>query len=173
MATGESEREIPGRAVRDERMPGEVRAFLALMRAHERLCGDLSCTLRSSGLSLPQYNVLRILRGAGPEGLPCRVISQRMVTRVPDITRLVDRLEEAGLARRERSKTDRRVVRVALTGKGAEVLAALDEPVLETHRRQFAGLAAEEVERLAELLERLLAGDEVPPCEAPPTCEDE
>lgn len=171
MAAREPLRESSCDGVGAEPAPLEVRACLSLMRAHERLAGDLACTLRAEGLSLPQYNVLRILRGAGAEGLPCRAISERMVTRVPDITRLVDRLEEAGLARRERSKSDRRVVRVALTPKGAEVLARLDEPVLETHRRQFAGLSPDEIETLTELLERLLAGDAVPPCEPPPTCE--
>jgi DNA-binding MarR family transcriptional regulator len=135
--------------------PPEVEAYLSLLRAYEAAQEQVIAILKGSALSGPTYNVLRILRGARPEGLRCGTISERMVTRVPDVTRLVDRLEGLGLVRRERAEGDRRVVEVSITKRGLEVLAGLDEPLLAAHRRQFGGLGRAEITQLRRLLEKL------------------
>lgn len=132
-------------------------AYLAVMRAHERLASGAATLFKAHGLTQPQFNVLRILRGAPPEGLPCQAIGQRLVTRVPDVTRLLDRMEDAGLVTRERSRDDRRVVLARLTPDGRRRVDALDEPVLELHAAQAEGLKAAELETLEALLDRLAA----------------
>src|SRR5580692_1239802 len=106
----------------------EETAFLDLMRTTDILSRGLVKVLKSEGLSSTQYNVLRILRGA-PEGLPCGEISNRMVTRDSDITRLLDRLEKRSLVSRCRETKDRRTVWARITPEGLELLARLDEPV--------------------------------------------
>ncbi|MHC4224994.1 MAG: MarR family winged helix-turn-helix transcriptional regulator [Planctomycetota bacterium] len=125
------------------------------MRAHEAAQEQVIPILKRVGLSGPTYNVLRILRGARPKGLRCGTISERMVTRVPDVTRLVDRLEGLGFVRRERAEGDRRVVEVSITKRGLEVLAELDEPLVDAHRRQFGSLARAEIAQLRRLLDKL------------------
>jgi DNA-binding MarR family transcriptional regulator len=96
--------------------------------------------------------VLRILRGA-PEGLTCGEIGERMITRDPDITRLLDRLEKRKLIARSRESEDRRVVVARITRGGLDVLARLDGPVREVHRAQLGHLGRERLRALAELLE--------------------
>ncbi|MGD8396435.1 MAG: MarR family transcriptional regulator [Candidatus Eiseniibacteriota bacterium] len=130
-------------------------AFLALRRAHDAVMGPVGALLREHGISEPQYNVLRILRGAGGAGLPCHAIAERMITRLPDITRLLDRLETAGHVRRTRSERDRRIIQITLEPCGRELLEQLDGPVAALHTAQFRGLTREEQRVLAELLERL------------------
>lgn len=115
----------------------------------------MSSVLASHGLSVPQYNVLRILRGARGERLPTLEIASRMIERSPGITRLVDRLHAKGLVRRERCTEDRRQVLCSITAAGLELLAGLDEPVLEADRKVFAALSDAELRRLVELLERV------------------
>lgn len=129
--------------------------YLALMRAHERVTAGAAALFKEHGLSQPQFNVLRILRGAPKEGLPCQMIGQRLVNRVPDVTRLLDRMEDAGLVTRSRSTEDRRVVRAALTAEGRRRVDALDEPTLDLHASQASGLKAAELETLESLLDRL------------------
>ena len=107
--------------------------------------------LRSEDLSATQYNVLRILRGA-PEGLACGEIAKRMITRDPDITRLLDRLEKRGLISRCRETRDRRTVLARITADALKLLTRLDEPVQEVHRRQLGHLGRERLRALAELL---------------------
>ena len=138
--------------------PPEVEAFLAILRATEKVQGDFAALFKRYGLSDPSYNVLRILRGARPGGLPCGAICDRLVTRVPDVTRLVDRLGRLGLVDRHRSEEDRRVVTVKITRKGLETLSALDEPVLAVHRLQFAGFSRKELGNLRDLLAKRLTG---------------
>jgi DNA-binding MarR family transcriptional regulator len=133
--------------------------FLDLLRAHERLTGQVAVLLRDSGLSSQQYNVLRILRGAGPDGLPCQEIGARMVNRVPDVTRLLDRLVAAELVSRRRSNVDRRVVLNRITGRGLVLLADLDAPVRDLHRRQFAALDPDDLRRLGAILGRLAGAE--------------
>jgi DNA-binding MarR family transcriptional regulator len=109
--------------------------------------------LRPSGLSLTQFNVLRILRGAGDQGLPCGEIVERLVTRDPDMTRLLDRLDRQGLVTRVRAVSDRRVVTARITSSGLDALAALDEPVEAVHRKQLEGMSRSRLTALLDLLE--------------------
>lgn len=130
----------------------EQEAFLNLLRTTDQLNSEFTRLFNAQGLSGPQYNVLRILRGAGPEGLPCLEIAGQMITRMPDITRLVDRLESAGLVERSRTEADRRVVLVKITAAGEELLGRLDQPVRETHRKVLAHLSEDELRELSRLL---------------------
>ena len=107
--------------------------------------------LKAEELSATQYNVLRILRGA-PEGLPCGEIANRMITRDPDVTRLLDRLEKRGLISRWRDTKDRRMVMARITVDGLKLLARLDEPVQESHRKQLGHLGKERLRALSDLL---------------------
>jgi DNA-binding MarR family transcriptional regulator len=130
----------------------EELAFLELSRTADLLSRRLSGVLKAEDLSSNQYNVLRILRGS-PEGLPCGEIGTRMITRDPDITRLLDRLEKRGLILRWRDTNDRRVVMARITPEGGKLLARMDEPVREAHRRQLGHLGRERLRALTELLQ--------------------
>jgi len=130
--------------------PEEV-VFLDLLRTTDILSRSLVTVLKTEGLSANQYNVLGILRGS-PDGLPCGEIASRMITRDPDITRLLDRLEKRGLISRCRETKDRRMVMARITPHGFKLLARLDEPVEETHRKQLGHLGSERLRALAELL---------------------
>jgi DNA-binding MarR family transcriptional regulator len=130
----------------------EEATFVELLRTVDALSRGLMVILKAEELSSTQYNVLRILRGA-PEGLPCGEIASRMITRDPDVTRLLDRLEKRGLISRCRENEDRRTVMSRITAKGLEVLARLDGPVLDAHRKQLSHLGKEGLEFLTELLQ--------------------
>lgn len=132
----------------------EHEAFLNLQRTAEWLTYGLGEALKPYGLTHTQYNALRILRGAGDAGATCGEVSERMVTRVPDVTRLLDRLESQGFIVRTRRDDDRRVVRTHITSQGLALLARLDEPVRELHRRQLSHLDADELRALIASLER-------------------
>ena len=131
----------------------EESAFLELMRTADLLSRPVAQLLKAEDLSSTQYNVLRILRGA-PEGLACGEIGNRMITRDPDITRLLDRLEKRGLVSRCRETKDRRMVLTRITDKGLELLARLDEPVQEAHRAQLGHLGREGLQALVDLVRR-------------------
>lgn len=131
----------------------EREAFLGILRTAELLDWELGQILKERGLSGPLYNVLRILRGAGSEGLPCSEIAARMLNRDPDITRLVDRLERRRLVRRVRGPDDRRVVRVASTEAGLTLLSELDEPVTALHKHQLGHVGKRRLDELVALLE--------------------
>lgn len=131
-------------------------AFVTVQRAAERLNGEIHALLKPHGISPTQYNVLRILRGAGPVGLPCGEIGNRMIHREPDMTRLLDRVEKQGLIKRLRGTADRRVVTAGITPAGLDLLARLDEPVLEAHRRQFSSLGEGKTNALVRSLNLLL-----------------
>lgn len=133
----------------------EVEAFLNIQRTAELQLNQLTQLLRPHGFSPAQYNVLRILRGAGEQGLPCGEIAARMISRDPDITRLIDRMEQRGWVARSRSEQDRRVVTVTVRPQALAMLAALDEPVAELHRVQFAVIDANRIAMLVSLLEAL------------------
>src|SRR5215211_1349653 len=111
-----------------------------------------------SGVTVQQYNVLRILRGAGDEGLPTLVIRDRMIHEAPGITRLLDKLEKAGLARRERCSPDRRQVFCYITQQGRDVLGRLDEEMRQADESAIGNLAEAEQRQLLKLLERVRAG---------------
>jgi DNA-binding MarR family transcriptional regulator len=132
-----------------------VEAFLNLQRTADFLMQGVSEALKPAGLTPTQYNVLRILRGAGPDGLACREIGERLITRDPDLTRLLDRMEHRGLVMRSREDRDRRVVTVRIASEGQETLNRLEQPLLEFQRKQFQKLDEPRIELLIELLEAL------------------
>jgi DNA-binding MarR family transcriptional regulator len=131
----------------------EEELMLNIMRTADRLQRRMGELLKSADLSATQYNVLRILRGAGSEGLACGEISDRMVTRDPDITRLLDRLEKRNLVARSREKEDRRVVTARITAAGLDLLKKLDEPVVQAHKAHLGHMEGKQQETLIRLLE--------------------
>ncbi|HEX3660381.1 MAG TPA: MarR family transcriptional regulator [Acidobacteriaceae bacterium] len=129
----------------------EEALFVELLRTADRLSRAPAQLLRDYRLSPALYNVLRILRGA-PDGLLCGEIAGRMVTREPDITRLLDRLEKRTLVQRCREEEDRRRVLVRITGGGLDLLSRLDGPVQELHRRQLGHLSRKQLWALTDLV---------------------
>ncbi len=129
----------------------EEATFVEMLRTTDMLSRGLLRVLKTEDLSTTQYNVLRILRGA-PDGLPCGEIASRMVTRDPDVTRLLDRLEKRELISRCREDRDRRTVMVRITPQGLRLLGRLDEPVQATHRKQLGHLGRKRLQALTELL---------------------
>lgn len=130
----------------------EETAFLDLLRTTDMLSRAPAQLLKSADLSSTQYNVLRILRGS-PDGLACGEIGSRMITRDPDITRLLDRMEKRGLISRCRDTADRRTVTARISADGLALLAELDGPVQEMHRKQLGHLGPERMQQLARLME--------------------
>lgn len=130
--------------------PEEV-AFVDLLRTTDLLSRRLAPVLKGEDLSSTQYNVLRILRGAGGD-LTCGEIGDRMITRDPDITRLLDRLERRGLIVRHRDTRDRRTVMTRITLEGLRLLSRLDKPVQAAHRQQLGHLGRQRLHALTELL---------------------
>ncbi|MBV8890628.1 MAG: MarR family transcriptional regulator [Acidobacteria bacterium] len=129
----------------------EEEAYLELLRTTDLLSRGVVRVLKDEDLSSTQYNVLRILRGQR-EGLPCGEIAQRMITRDPDITRLLDRLENRGLVWRSRHEQDRRTVLTRITSAGLKVLARLDEPVRAVHDQQLGHAGGWRLKKLSNLL---------------------
>jgi len=122
------------------------------MLTSDLLARRLEPVLKAAEISPTQYNVLRILRGA-PEGLACGEIASRMITRDPDITRLLDRLEKRGLVSRCRDNEDRRMVLTRITEAGQKLLAQLDGPLLDAHHLLLGHLGPEKLRNLMKLLE--------------------
>lgn len=135
--------------------PVEERLFLAVLKTADALGQEAEQLTKSIGLTATQYNVLRILRGAGPDGLPCRGIGERMISRDPDMTRLLDRMEKGGLITRARQKDDRRVVKTQITEAGLNLLQKLDQPMRDLHKKQFEHMPVAQLKTLAELLDAL------------------
>lgn len=135
----------------------EEAAFLDLLRTADALTRGADWVLKAEGLSHTQYNVLRILRGAS-EGLPCGEIASRMITRDPDITRLLDRMEKRGLISRARESRDRRLVLTRLTPEGLKVVDRLDEPVQKIHRKQLGHMEKGQLQDLIKLLATARSG---------------
>jgi MarR family transcriptional regulator, organic hydroperoxide resistance regulator len=131
-------------------------AYLALIQVHEHLTTESNALFRDHGLTSAQFNVLRILILGPHEGVPCSRIAEELIHRVPDVTRLVDRMLKAGLVTRERSTEDRRVVLVRLTPEGREACEALYGPLNTLHKRQFAHLDRSSVKALDRLLRDVL-----------------
>jgi DNA-binding MarR family transcriptional regulator len=132
----------------------EARVFVSLMRTADALARGAEALLKAYGLSGTQYNILRILRGAGEKGLACREVGGRLISRDPDITRLLDRMESRGLIIRAREMQDRRVVKTRITSEGLRLLEELDKPVHELHRRQLRHLPTVKLRQLSNLLDR-------------------
>jgi len=136
----------------------EQEAFLSIGRTWAVLDHAFAEALKPYRLTPTQYNVLRILRGAGEEGLCRGEVMERMIARVPDATRLLDRMEAAGWIERTRSTADRRFVTTRITEEGLELLDELDEPVLALHRKHFKGVTNEDLSTLVELLAEVREG---------------
>ena len=130
----------------------EQEAMLSLARTAARLDHDMLDVLKPYRLTPTQYNALRILRGAGPDGLCRNEVRDRLVASVPDATRLLDRLEETGLVVRGREGGDRRFVRARITRKGLDLLARLDQVVIDLHQQQLGHLGRAKLRALIDLL---------------------
>ena len=137
----------------------EAHAFVSLQKAADALAQQVEQLLKANDLTAAQYNTLRILRGAEPEGLACSSIADRMISHDPDMTRLLDRMEKRSLITRERQKDDRRVVKTRITPQGLELLTTLDQPVHDLHKRQFAHVPGARLKLLIELLDQVLEKD--------------
>lgn len=133
----------------------ESEAYLSLVRLEQVLSDTVRTVLKAAELSMPQYNALRILRGAGEKGLACREIGERLVHRVPDVTRLLDRLETRGLVERQRETADRRVVRVRITEAGLSLLVPLEEPVNNAHSHSLGRLSPERLQQFIEIIDEI------------------
>jgi DNA-binding MarR family transcriptional regulator len=134
-------------------------AYLSVVRTSTALTDAMEDLLKTRGISATQYNVLRILRGAGAEGLCRNELRDRMLTRMPDMTRLLDRMEQADLVVRAREGEDRRMVMTRITAKGRRLLDDLDAPVMALHRKQMAGLTDAQLRSLSDLLTLVRDGD--------------
>ena len=128
---------------------------LSILEAADRVRRHFQQILERRGLTLQQYNVLRILRGAGKDGLPTLEVGERMIEKTPGVTRLLDRLEEKGYVRRNRSRDDRRLVLCHLTKAGLALLAELDEPIAEGDRTCIERLTQAEQRQLGALSSRI------------------
>lgn len=138
---------------RSPRTQAQYDAYIALVRAAEDMNRDFVELLKTEELSDAQYNVLRVLRGAGDEGLACRAIGDRLIQHDPDVTRLLDRLEQHKLIARARDQKDRRVVRTKITEEGLARLERLDGPVDDLHERQLGHLSETRLQELHAIVE--------------------
>jgi DNA-binding MarR family transcriptional regulator len=136
----------------------EQEAYLALLRTADALQSSIEARLKEFGLTGTQYNALRILRGAGSDGLPCSEVGERMITRDPDITRLLDRLQKRGLVERTRDKNDRRVVFGKITAAGLKLLREMDGPIEKYGREMLRHVGQEKLQQLIGLLELVRGG---------------
>lgn len=130
----------------------EHQTYLALQRLALRLKDETDQFLKQEGLTGTQFNVLRILRGAGDTPLTCGEIAGRLLNKDPDVTRLLDRMEKQGLIERVRSEQDRRVLLTHLSPQGHEMVARLDGPLAQVHRQQFSHLPPDRLQALLDLL---------------------
>ena len=133
----------------------EAQTYVSLLKTADILVQEVEQLLKRYGLTGAQYNVLRILRGAEPEGLACSAISEQLISHDPDMTRLLDRMEKRGLISRHREVRDRRVVKTRVTPQGLELLKGLDHPISDLHRRQFRRVSQRRLRELGEVLEEL------------------
>lgn len=136
----------------------EEEALLNIARTADQTAQVVSNLLKPFGLSGTQYNVLRILRGAGESGHACSEIGRRMVAHDPDVTRLLDRLEARGFVVRQRDLKDRRVIIARITPAGLGLLDQLDEPIREGSQRTIGHLGEEKLRMLIDLLELIRSG---------------
>jgi DNA-binding MarR family transcriptional regulator len=130
----------------------EQEAFLGLWRTYDRLRAFEDDLFDKYDLTPQQYNALRLLRGEHPDTIPTLDLGSRLVSRAPDITRMVNKLEQRGLVERDRPAENRRVVRVGITAAGIALLAKLRTPVRDCHARQLGHLSRRDLETLIALL---------------------
>ncbi|HWL40590.1 MAG TPA: MarR family transcriptional regulator [Gemmatimonadaceae bacterium] len=135
----------------------EQQAAIGLLRTADAIKRHFAQVIERHGITLQQYNVLRILRGAEPEGLPTLTIAERMIEQTPGVTRLVDRLERKGLVSRVPCPKDRRRVYCVITARGRDLLEELDEPVSRADEQAVAVLEPADVDSLIDLLDRVRA----------------
>ena len=140
----------------------EQEAYLNLWRTYDRLKEIEDRLFEQHGLTAQQYNALRVLRAAHPRPMPTLALGERLVSRSPDMTRLVDKLSDAGWVERERRSDNRRVVEVSITAAGMELLDQLRTAVRDAHRKQLGHLTAAQREQLISLLQRARAPHEDP-----------
>lgn len=133
-------------------------AHVALLRTADVVGREITEVLKPFGVSPTQYNVLRILRGAGPTGLACGEIGERMITQDPDITRLLDRMEKAGWIERTRDSRDRRVVMTRLTKQGKKLTEDLEEPLARMERQVLKRVGEKRLRELVDLLDVMREG---------------
>ncbi len=133
-------------------------ATIALMRTADLVRRSIASVIEPYGITPQQYNVLRILRGAGADGLPTLEIAERMIEQTPGITRLIDRLEAKKLVRRVRCEKDRRQVFCHITDEGLSVLAELDRPIRDAEDASLTTLSERQLTQLLSLLERARNG---------------
>ncbi|MBI1290991.1 MarR family transcriptional regulator [bacterium] len=131
------------------------KAFVSLIKTNDMVVAAEESVFRQAGITFTQYNVLRILRGSHPDGLPVMEVGSRMLSRVPDVTRLLNRMERNGLIERHRGKVDRRSIIVRLSAKGMDSVNGLDPVVSEMQRRLFDGLSDDELDAFCRVLEKL------------------
>jgi len=127
-------------------------ALLNVVRTSATMTDDMEELLKDRGITNTQYNVLRILRGAEPIGLCRNELRDRMLTRMPDVTRLLDRMEEAGLVARSRDHEDRRLVSTRITAAGRKLVEELDAPIQHYHKSRLAHVSEEQLQTLIDLL---------------------
>jgi DNA-binding MarR family transcriptional regulator len=132
----------------------EQEVFLNLWRTYDRLKAIEEEVFGQKGLSAQQYNALRLLRSVHPQSMPTLVLGSRLISRAPDMTRLLDRLEERGLLTRDRKPENRRVVEVRISQAGLDLLEELQAAVLDCHRRQLGHLDEKSLKQLAKLLKQ-------------------
>jgi len=135
----------------------EVEAVLSIARTAAIFEHQAAQALKPYNLSLSQYNVLRILRGAGPDGLCRNDVGSRLITQVPDVTRLLDRMEEAGLISRERGSNDRRFVTTRITRKGLDLVGKIDKPITDLHQQQLGHVSRKTLRVLIDALAEVRA----------------
>jgi DNA-binding MarR family transcriptional regulator len=132
----------------------ETKTYLEVLRTHGTVTMRSAELFREYGVTEQQYHLLRILEEAGPGGLPCLDIARQLPTPAPDVTRLVDRIQRAGLVRRQRLEADRRVVMIELTERGRRAAQRIGPAVARFHRQRLAHMSADELELLARLLRK-------------------
>lgn len=133
----------------------EEEAVIALLKTIDHINRITTETMEPFGITSAQYNVLRILRGAGNAGLPTLELADRMVVHSPGITRMIDRLEKKKLVRRSRSQKDRRVVNCFITEKSLELLSGMDQHVADMNKKIVQNLDLKQLDQLVTLLDQL------------------
>ncbi|PSQ90163.1 MAG: MarR family transcriptional regulator [Bacteroidetes bacterium QS_8_64_10] len=137
------------------------KALLNVLVTHSWLTSELSATMNEHGVTLAQYNVLRILRGSHPERLTCSEVGQRLLERTPDVTRLLNRLEREDLISRRRAEHDGRCVEVGITPRGLDLINGMEDDVRATQERLTQHLSPDEHEALSNLLETMRTNQKV------------
>ncbi|HUX08673.1 MAG TPA: MarR family transcriptional regulator [Acidobacteriota bacterium] len=133
----------------------EQEAFLSVLVTSDRINRRNTEFMARFGISPKQFNILRILRGAGKPGIPVMEIGRRMIEKSPDISRIINRLIDVGLVCRRRQRSDRRVVKVSISAKGLRLLEQMDQPVLSHVEEMLSGLTKDELQSVVFLLDRV------------------